>query len=59
MYLIFRNFNLLTFQGGYNIICVVTFKAFGKEENFKFCLWDGGHTISDDDEGFDFIKSAY
>ena len=35
------------------------FKAFGKEENFKFCLWDGGHTISDDDEGFDFIKSAY
>jgi len=35
------------------------YKAFGKEENFKFRLWDGGHTISDDDEGFDFIKFAY
>ena len=35
------------------------FKAFGKEENFKFRLWDGGHTISDDDDGFDFTASAY
>ena len=35
------------------------FKAFGKEENFKFCLWDGGHTLSDDNEGFEFMKSAY
>ena len=35
------------------------YKAFGKEENFKFRLWDGGHTISDDDDGFDFIASAY
>ena len=35
------------------------YKAYGKEENFKFRLWEGGHTLSDDDEGFDFIKSAY
>ena len=35
------------------------YKAYGKEENFKFRLWEGGHTLSDDDEGFDFMKSAY
>ncbi len=35
------------------------YKAFGKEENFKFCLWDGGHRVSEDDEGYDFIASAY
>ena len=34
------------------------FKALGCEENFCFDLWDGGHTIPDNDKPFDFIFSA-
>lgn len=29
------------------------------EENFSFSIWDGGHTIPDDDSGFNFIFSAF
>jgi len=31
------------------------YKAFKSEDNIKFSLWEGGHTFSDDDDGFDFI----
>ena len=31
------------------------YKALNCEENLRLSLWDGGHTISDDDAGFDFI----
>lgn len=31
------------------------YKAFNSEEKIKFSLWEGGHTFSDDDNGFDFI----
>lgn len=34
------------------------FKAYGCEENYKFKLWDGGHTASSEDEGLDFMFSA-
>lgn len=34
------------------------FKAFGCPENFVFDLWEGGHRVSDDDAGFDFLFSA-
>lgn len=34
------------------------FKAFGKPENFAFSLWEGGHTLSDSDCGFDFLFAA-
>ena len=33
------------------------FEAFGVAENFKFDVWDGGHTISGHDEGYEFIFS--
>lgn len=35
------------------------YEAYGAGENFKFCLWEGGHRVSTDDEGYDFIASAY
>ena len=31
------------------------FEAFGVAEHFRFDVWEGGHTISDHDEGYDFI----
>lgn len=31
------------------------FAAFGVAENFRFNVWEGGHTISDHEEGMDFI----
>ncbi len=34
------------------------YAAFEKTKNFKFSLWEGGHTISDSNEGYDFIFSA-
>ena len=34
------------------------FDALGCSENFVFYLWDGGHTVPDDDEGFDFLFSS-
>ncbi|MGN0180017.1 MAG: alpha/beta hydrolase family protein [Monoglobaceae bacterium] len=33
------------------------FCAFGAEDNIRFSLWEGGHTLPDDDEGIDFILS--
>lgn len=33
------------------------FEAAGVKENFKFNIWDGGHTISFHEEGYDFIFS--
>lgn len=33
------------------------FHAFGVPDNFKFDVWEGGHTISVHDEGYDFIFS--
>lgn len=35
------------------------FDACGCPENFIFSLWDGGHTVPDTDEGFDFMFSAF
>ena len=35
--------------------CVDYYKAFECENNLKFSLWEGGHTFSDDNDGFDFI----
>lgn len=35
----------------------VYFEALGKPENFLFRVWDGGHTVGDDDEGYDFMFS--
>ena len=34
------------------------YEAFEKSENFIFSLWEGGHRISDAEEGYDFIFSA-
>ena len=31
------------------------FKAFGKEENLIFSVWEGGHTVDDTDRGYDFL----
>lgn len=31
------------------------FEAFGVPENYIFELWDGGHTITDHDKGYEFI----
>lgn len=31
------------------------FEAFGVADHFKFDVWEGGHTISDHDEGYEFI----
>lgn len=33
------------------------YNAFGCPENFRFDLWDGGHTVSSDDAGYDFLFS--
>ncbi|MBQ8230628.1 MAG: hypothetical protein IJZ34_01655 [Lachnospiraceae bacterium] len=33
------------------------FNAFGAADNFKLDLWDGGHTISEHDEGYEFLFS--
>ncbi|MBR3761951.1 MAG: hypothetical protein IKK59_04345 [Lachnospiraceae bacterium] len=33
------------------------FKAFGKADHFQFNVWEGGHTIGDDDKGYDFLFS--
>ena len=35
------------------------YAAFNSESNYHFSVWDGGHTISDDDSGYDFIFSAF
>ncbi len=35
------------------------FDALNCGENFKFCVWDGGHTVPSTDEGFDFMFSAF
>ena len=34
------------------------YEAFQAGENFRFSLWEGGHTISDSDEPYDFIFRA-
>lgn len=34
------------------------FAAFGVPENFKFNVWEGGHTISDNDEGYELLFSV-
>lgn len=34
------------------------YRAFGKPGNFVFSLWEGGHTVSDSDCGFDFLFDA-
>lgn len=31
------------------------YTAFGASENFRFNVWEGGHTVSDHNEGMDFI----
>lgn len=31
------------------------YQAYGNEENFRYSIWEGGHTISHDKEGYDFI----
>lgn len=33
------------------------FEALGASDRFRFSVWDGGHTISDDDTGLDFFLS--
>ena len=35
------------------------FASAGCPQNFIFSLWEGGHTVPDTDEGFDFIFSAF
>ena len=35
------------------------FASAGCPENFVFSAWDGGHTVPDNDEGFDFMFSAF
>ena len=35
------------------------FAAANVYENFRFNLWEGGHTVPDTDEGFDFIFSVF
>lgn len=34
------------------------FEAFGVPENYKFDVWEGGHTISDHDEGYELLFSV-
>ena len=34
------------------------YKAFDTPDNLVFCLWEGGHSISPTDEGFDFLFGA-
>jgi len=34
------------------------YKAYNAEENFRFDVWEGGHTVSDSDEGYDFITAV-
>ena len=34
------------------------YKELGCEEMFTFSLWGGGHTVSDDDDGYDFIFNS-
>ena len=34
------------------------YEAFGLSENFRFDVWNGGHTISDHDEGYEFLFST-
>ena len=31
------------------------FEVYSAADNFRFSLWEGGHTISEDDEGYDFV----
>jgi len=35
------------------------YAAAGVPDNFVFTAWDGGHTVPDTDEGFDFMFSAF
>ena len=35
------------------------FAAAGCPDNFVFSVWEGGHTVPDTDEGFDFLFSAF
>ncbi len=35
------------------------YKAFDKEENFIFDVWEGGHTISLDDKAYNFVFSVF
>ena len=35
------------------------FAAAAAPENFRFELWEGGHTVPDTDEGFDFLFSVF
>ncbi len=35
------------------------FEAFGCPERYHFLLWEGGHTIPSDDDGFDHIFTAF
>ena len=34
------------------------YEAFNSENNFVFEVWEGGHTVSSTDEGYDFLFSA-
>jgi len=34
------------------------FEAFGVPEHFRFDVWEGGHTVSDHDEGYEFMFSV-
>jgi len=34
------------------------FNAFGVPENYRFDVWEGGHTVSDHDEGYKFMFSV-
>ena len=35
------------------------FDVFGCPENFVFSLWDGGHTVSSSEDGFDFVFESF
>lgn len=35
------------------------YKAFGAEKNFRFEIWDGGHTVNPTDNGLNFLFSAF
>jgi hypothetical protein len=35
------------------------FESFGVPENYKFDVWEGGHTISDHDEGYELLFSVF
>ena len=35
------------------------YQAYGKEENLKTNVWEGGHTVSGDDAGYDHIMSIF